>query len=171
MADPRLARHRLPSLVFAVFLLVIAGSAAVLFAGKVGPGPAQVAEYYRGAEARFVAARSLDGLLLVAVPHLVAIPLVLFAAAHVVGFARALSLRAYRVLLAISFASALASVASGFLVRFVAPGAAWIAIAGFVGLEGALLAWAALLVAVFLPARTVEEGGALDGVGADGASR
>ena len=175
-SDPRLAPHRLPALVFAGFLLVIAGSAAVLFAVKVGPGPQAVAEYYRGAEARFVPAKSLDGLLLVAVPHLTAIPLVFFAAAHVVGFARALGQGAFRALVALSFGSALASVAAGFLVRFVTPGAAWLAIAAFAGLEVAVLAWAALLVAVFLPIRAARPGEArprqlLGGAPAGGGTR
>jgi hypothetical protein len=151
--DARLAPHRLPALVFAVFLLVIAGSALAIFLLKVGPGPGAVAEYYRGSEERFTPARSLDGLLLVAVPHLVAMPLVLFAAAHVVGFARALSPGVYRALLAVSFGSALGSVGGGFLVRFVTPGAAWLTVASFVGLEVGLLAWAGLLLAVFLPAQ------------------
>jgi len=151
MPDRRLAAHRLPALVFAGFLLVIAVSAAVLFASKLGGGPAALATYYRGDEASFVPARSFDGLLLVAVPHLVAIPLVLFAAAHVVGWARVLSERAYRGLLALSFGSAALSVAGGFLVRFVGPELAWLKVLSFAGLEAGLLSWAALLLMVFVP--------------------
>jgi hypothetical protein len=149
--DRRLAAHRLPALAFAGFLAVIAASAAVLFVLKLGGSPARLATSYRGDEASFVPARSFDGLLLVALPHLVAIPLVLFAAAHVVGWARVLSERAYRALLWLSFGSAATSISGGFLVRFVAPELAWLKVLSFAGLEAGLLAWAALLVMVFLP--------------------
>ncbi|MFO0580976.1 MAG: hypothetical protein U0229_01755 [Anaeromyxobacter sp.] len=153
MPDRRLLAHRLPALAFAAFLVVIAGSAAVLFALKMGLGPGHVAAYYRGDAAAFAPAKSFDGLLLVAVPHLAAIPLVLFAAAHVVGWARALPGRWHRALLVLSFGCAALSIGGGFLVRYGPPALAWLKIAAFAGLEAALLAWAALLVRVFLPLR------------------
>jgi len=149
--DPRIARHRVPALTFAVFLLLIAASAAVVFALELGATPARMAAHYRGG--RFAPAKTLDGLLLVAVPHLVAMPLVLFAASHVVGWARAVSRRGFRALLALSFGGAALSIACPFLIRFVAPAAAWLHVAGFAGLEAALLAWATLLCAVFVPWR------------------
>jgi len=153
VADPRLAPYRLPALAFAAYLLLQAGSAAVLFALKLGGGAGGVRAFYLGSEEAFTAARSLAGLLEVAVPHLVAIPLCLFAAGHVVGFARALPTAVFRALVALSFGSALVGVLSGFAVRWVAPGLAWLKVGAFAGLEVALLAWAALLVAVFLPRR------------------
>jgi hypothetical protein len=155
VSDPRLAPFRLPALAFAVFLVVQAASAAALFVAKLGPGPARIAEFYLGSEERFTAPRSLAGLLEVAVPHLVAIPLVLFAVAHVVGFARAVRPRAFRLLVAVSFASALLGVGAGFAVRWVAPSFAWAKLLAFAGLEVALLAWAALLALVFLPSHAV----------------
>lgn len=148
MADPRLAPYRVPALVFSGYLLVQAASAAVLFVLKLGGDVPGVRAFYLGSEERFTAAKSLAGLLEVAVPHLTAIPLVLFAVVHVVGFARALSRRSFGVITAVSFGSALAGVLAGFAVRFVSPGLAFLKIAAFVGLEGALLAWAALLVAL-----------------------
>ena len=87
--DPRLAPFRAPALTFALFLVICAASAAVLFALKLGPGVARVREFYLGSEARFARAEDAGGLLQVAVPHLFAIPFVLFAASHLVGFARA----------------------------------------------------------------------------------
>jgi hypothetical protein len=154
VTDPRLAPYRLPSLAFAAYLVVQAVSAAALFTLKLGSDPDAVRAFYLGSEARFTSAKSLAGLLEVAVPHAVAIPLVLFAAVHVVGFARALPGRLHSALVALSFASALAGIVSGFAVRFAAPGLAWAKIAAFVLLEGAILAWAALLAAVFLPRRS-----------------
>lgn len=154
MRDPRLEPYRAPALAFAAYLVLIAGTAAVLFALKLGD-PEAIRAFYLGSEERFTAPRTLAGLLEVAAPHLVAIPLVLFAAAHVVGFARALPVGAYRALVATSFGAALAGTLSGFGVRWVAAELAWAKIASFVALEAALLAWAALLGTVFLPRRAV----------------
>lgn len=150
MADPRLAPYRAPALVFAGYLVVQAASAAVLFVLKLGGDASGVRAFYLGSEERFTAAKSLAGLLEVAVPHLTAIPLVLFAVVHVVGFARALPRRSFGLLTAVSFGSALAGVLAGFAVRFVWPGLAFVKVAAFAGLEGSLLAWAALLVALFV---------------------
>ncbi len=151
MRDPRLAPFRGPALVFALFLGICAASAAVLFALKLGTTPARVREYYLGSELRFAAPKTLRGLLQVAVPHLVAIPFVLFAASHVVGFARATGPRAFAALVRLSYGSALVGIAAGLGVRFLWPGLAWVKIGAFAGLEAALLAWAALLVVTFGP--------------------
>jgi hypothetical protein len=151
--DPRLNPFRLPALVFAAFLVVQAASAAALFALKMGGGPAGVRAFYLGDAQGFAAPKSLAGLLEVAVPHLAAIPLVLFAVVHVVAFARALPTRATRALSAIAFGAALAGIAASFGVRFVGPGLALVKVAAFAFFEVTLLAWAALLAAVFLPAR------------------
>jgi hypothetical protein len=164
VGDPRLSPFRGPALAFAAYLVVQAGSAAVLFAQKLGTTPDRVAEFYLGAEERFALPKSLPGLLEVAVPHLLAIPLVLFAASHVVGFARALGRGPFVALVAVSFGSAGAGISAGFLIRFVLPDLAWIKIAAFAGLEASLLAWAALLAALFVPrrkpARLPDAGGA-----------
>ncbi len=150
MSD-RLAPFRWPALGFAAYLLVQAGSAAALFALKLGGGAAGVRDFYLGAPDRFVAAKSLAGLLEVTVPHLAAIPLVLFAAIHVIGFARSLPRTLFTTLVALSFASALGDVLSGFAVRWISPGLAWLKVASFAGLEVALVSWAALLFALFAP--------------------
>ncbi len=152
MRDPRLAPFRLPALAFAAFLAVQAASAAALFALKLGGSAAGVRAFYLGDVERFAAPKSLSGLLEVAVPHLAAIPLVLFAVAHVVIFARALPARAARALATLSFGAALAGVTASFGVRYLGPALAPAKVAAFGLLELALLGWAALLAVVFLPA-------------------
>jgi hypothetical protein len=152
MAEPGLpAAQRAPALVFAGFLLLIAASGAVLFVEKVGLGAAEVREFYLGSEARFTSPRSLAGLLEIAVPHLVAVPLVLFAVIHVVAAAGRLGPRLIGWLAGASFAVALAGVAAGFGVRYLAPGLAWGKVIAFVGFEAVLVAWAALLAAAAWP--------------------
>lgn len=153
MRDPRLAPFRGPALGFAAYLLLSAGSGAVVFLEKLGPGLESVQRFYLGDPEGFTGPRSAAGLLEVALPHLVAIPLVLFAASHLVGFARAVGPRAYAVLVWLSFGSALAGIAAGFGVRFLAPGLAAVKLGAFVALEAALVGWAALLVALFWPKR------------------
>lgn len=153
MRDPRLGPFRGPALAFAAFLLVSAASGAVLFVLKLGASAASVQEFYLGSEARFAAPRTLAGILQVAIPHLVAIPLVLFAVAHLVAFTRALGPRAHAALVRLSFGCTLAGALAGLGIRFVAPQLAWVKIGAFVGLEVALLGWAALLLSLFLPER------------------
>jgi hypothetical protein len=153
MAEPRLPpAQRAPALAFAGFLLLIAGSGAVLFVLKLGATPARVQAFYLGDEATFAAPRTLAGLLETAVPHLLAVPLVLFAVVHVVGAAAVLLPQVHRRLTGASFGLALASLAAGFGVRYLAPWLAWAKIGAFVGLEALLLGWAGLLVAVAWPA-------------------
>lgn len=151
MRDPRLVPFRAPALAFSAYLLLQAASGAVLFVTKLGTDLVRVQEFYLGAEARFAAPKSLSRLLLVALPHLVAMPLVLFAASHVVGFARALGPRTFRALVGLSFGSALAGILAGFGVRWLSPGLAWVKVGSFVALETALLGWAALLLVLFWP--------------------
>jgi hypothetical protein len=151
MTNRRLVPYRWPALGFAAYLVVQAVSAAALFALKLGGGAAGVRAFYLGSPERFTSAKTLAGILEVAVPHLAAVPLVLFAAIHVIGFARPHKRRAFSALVALSFGSALAGIASGFAVRWLSPSLAWLKVASFAGLEVSLLAWAALLVALFVP--------------------
>jgi hypothetical protein len=138
-------------LAFAGYLLAVAGSGAALFVAKLGATPARVAEFYLGSPERFALPKSLAGLLEVAVPHLLAIPLALFVVSHLVGAAGALPVARQRALTAAAFVAALCGVGAGFLVRYLAPWLAWGKVAAFVGLEATLLAWIALAVAVSWP--------------------
>jgi hypothetical protein len=163
-ADRRLRPFRGPIVVFACFLVVQAVSALVLFVQKMGPGADAVRAFYLGSEARFTAPRTLPGLLEVALPHLLAIPLVVFAAAHLVAFAGMLRRRVVTALTAVSFASALAGIGAGFVVRFLTPRAAPIKIVAFAGMELTLLLWVALLASMLFAitdrATAAEPGGA-----------
>jgi len=132
---------------FAVFLVAVAGSAAVLFVLKLG-----------GGVGRFYAPRTLPGLLDVAVPHLLAIPLSLFTTIHLVGWVGLVRPRPMALLSRAAFACALAGIAGGFAVRYVHPALATVKIAAFVGLESLLLIWLWLLCATVIRTRVdVEE--------------
>jgi hypothetical protein len=148
--DPRLEAHRAPLAVFVIFLGVVAASACALFVLKLGASPDHVRAFYRGDAARFASPRTLEGLLEVAVPHLLAIPLVIFTAAHLVAFTALVRRGPLTQLRRASFVAALVSIAAGMAVRFVSPGFAAVKVAAFVALEAALVAWIALLLGLLL---------------------
>jgi len=147
MADPRLGRFAGPIAAFAGMVAVVMGTAAVLFARKMGFDPGHVQAFYLGSEASFAPPRSLTGLLEVAVPHLLAIPMIVFVTLHLVAFVSGARRRPFAIAAGITFACAAVVIAAGFAVRFAWPGLAPIKIAAFLGLEGTMLAWLGLLVA------------------------
>jgi hypothetical protein len=159
MRDPRLAPFRSPLAAFALFLALQAASGAALFAGKVGPGAARIATYYRGSADGFRPPPTLAGLLEVAVPHLVAIPLVLFVALHLLGLASAVRRRPLSLLAGLGFGCALLGVGAAFGIRFLWPGLAWAKIGAFVGLEVSIAVQLGLLATLFLPGRRARAGG------------
>lgn len=173
MADARLAPFRAPAASFCAFLAIQAVSAAVLFALKLGGTPARLQEFYLGSEATFAAPKTIEGLLETAVPHLVAVPLVLFIAAHLVGFAGLLRRRVFGLLCGASFAAALAGVLASFAVRFVWPALSVVKLGAFLALEATLLAWIALLALTFATPRrsTARASGATPAVTASPAHR
>jgi hypothetical protein len=157
MADPRIQRFRGPVAAFAVMVAVVMVTAAVLFARKVGLRAAEVASFYvaGGAAGR---PRSLAGMLEVAVPHLLAVPLVLFVTLHLVAFAARARRLPFAVLSGVTFGCALAGITLGFAIRWVWPGLAAVKIAAFVGLEATMLLWLGLLVATVAPPARREAG-------------
>lgn len=145
MRKLELRDYRGPVAVFAVYLALVAGTGAVLLAAKVGLSPAAIATYYRGSEATFAAPKSLAGLLEVAVPHLLAIPLALFAAAHLALLSR--RGRGTKALGALGFVAAAVTIGAGFAVRYLDPDFAWLKLAGSLGLLATLAAWVGILAA------------------------
>jgi hypothetical protein len=164
MADPRMRRFRGPVAAFAMMVVLVMATAAVLFVRKIGLREAQVEAFYLGSPSADVRPRTLAGLLEVAVPHLLAVPLVLFVTLHLVAFASRVRRRPFALLAGLTFACALAGILAGFAIRWVWPGLAPLKIAAFVGLEGAMLVWTGLLVATALPA-SPGESPAGDGAG------
>ena len=150
MADPRLRPFRGPIAAFASMVALVMATGAVLFARKLGLRPADVEAFYLGG-GEMARARSLAGMLEVAVPHLLATPIVLFVTLHLVAFASRARRRPFAVLAGMSFGCALAGIAGGFAIRWVWPGLAVVKIAAFVGLEATMLLWLGLLVTAIAP--------------------
>jgi hypothetical protein len=151
MVDPRLSRFAGPMAAFLVMVALVMGTAAVLFVRKLGLDPAQVQAFYLGSEATFAPPRSLAGLLEVAVPHLLAIPMLVFVTLHLVAFVNRARRRPFAVVAGVTAACAAVVIAGGFAIRFAWPWLAPLKIAAFVGLEGTMLTWVGLLAAALLP--------------------
>jgi hypothetical protein len=121
----------LSSLVFLAFLWL---TNALLYFQHMSLRPAAVVRYYRGADEEFAAPRTYGSMLEVAHAHFAVMAVVLLLLTHLSIFLP-WPLRFRIVLVVGTFAAALLQEAGGWLVRFVAPGWAWVKIAGFVGLE------------------------------------
>jgi len=139
--------NRLLKLVLAWFLVYVAlfwVTNALLYFTKMGLTPASVVAYYRGDESRFLQPRSFEGMLEIAHFHLFAMGILVLTMTHLLLFVP-MAKPAKAWIVSVSFAAAIGDEAAGWLVRFVAPGFAYLKIAAFVTLEATL---AAMVVAV-----------------------
>jgi len=129
---------------FLVYVLLFWVTNGLLYFAKMGLTPASVVAYYRGDEARFLQPRSYQGMLEIAHFHLFAMGVLVLTMTHLLLFVPlARAVKAWIVTL--SFAGALGDESAGWLVRFVAPGFAYLKIASFVTVQATL---AAMIVAV-----------------------
>ena len=143
-----LSRNRLLQLIIVIFVIYVIGlwlTNALLYFQKMGLSYVSVTEYYLGSEERFLQPRSYQGMLEVSHFHLFAMGLLLLTLTHLMLFVPiSPNLKAW--LIIIPFFSALTDEGSGWLVRFVHPGFAYLKIAGFLALEISL----AVLVVICL---------------------
>jgi hypothetical protein len=151
MVDPRMARFSVPVAAFATMVGIVMTTGAVLFARKIGFDGGHVRAFYLGSEAGFAPPRSLAGLLEVAVPHLLAVPLLLLVTLHLVAFALGARRRPFSLLAGITWGCAAAGIGAGFAIRFAWPWLAPLKVAAFVGFQATMLAWLLFLVAAILP--------------------
>jgi hypothetical protein len=134
---------------YAVYVAALWATNALLYFGKMGLTAASVVEYYLGSEERFLSPRSYQGLLEVSHFHLFAMGMLLLVLTHLALFVP-VAPRAKAALVVVPFAAALVDEGAGWLVRFVAPGFAYLKIAGFLMLQASLAALVAVsLWAVF----------------------
>ncbi len=143
-----LSKNRLLQLIIVIFIIYVIGlwlTNALLYFQKMDLTYVSVTEYYLGSEERFLQPRSYQGMLEVSHFHLFAMGLLLLTLTHLMLFVPvSWNLKAW--LIIIPFFSALTDEGSGWLVRFVHPGFAYLKIAGFLALEISL----AVLVVICL---------------------
>ena len=111
----------------------------LMFREKIGFSLADVTRYYLGDPEMFINPRSFQGLLEVTHFHLFAMGLFFVIFTHLLMFSglRASIQRTLTWLLAVAI---IGDLAAGYLVRFVAPGFAWIKLGAFWMLQGVSLA-------------------------------
>ena len=135
-----LNRNRLLQTIVVLYVLYVGGlwtTNALLYFQKMSLDPASVVEYYLGAEERFLAPRSFQGLLEVSHFHLFAMGMLLLVLTHLMLFVP-LPDRSKLWLIVSPFAAALLDEGAGWLVRFAHPGFAILKVAGFLALQGSL---------------------------------
>lgn len=142
------SKNRLLQLIivcFVVYVAVLWLTNALLYFNKMSLTYASVTEYYLGAEEKFLQPRTYQGMLEISHFHFFAMGLLLLTLTHLMLF---VPLRAESKpwFIVVPFFSALVDESSGWLVRFVHPGFAYLKIAGFLSLEISL----AVLIGVSL---------------------
>jgi hypothetical protein len=142
------SKNRLLQLIILMFVIYVAllwVTNALLYFGKMGLTTASVTDYYLGSEERFLQPRSYQSMLEISHFHLFAMGLLLLTLTHLMLFVPLRSdLKPWFIV--IPFGSALLDEGSGWLVRFVSPGFAYLKIAGFLALQSSL----AVLIVVCL---------------------
>ena len=150
-------RNSLLRLIIVLFLLYTAGlwvTNALLYFNKMKLTPTSVVEYYLGSEERFTRPRTYQGLLEISHFHLFAMGILILTLVveyiltltHLVLFVP-LPVRLKFWLLLVSFGTAIANEAGGWLVRYVHPAFAYWKIAAFLGFQISL---AVLIIAVLI---------------------
>jgi hypothetical protein len=129
---------------FLVYTLILWATNAGLYFSKMSLMPSSVVDYFRGNEEKFMQPRSLQGLLETLHFHAFAMGLLLVTLTHLVLFVP-ISLRAKAYGIATAFVSGLGDELSGWGVRFIHPGFAYLKIFFFLALEGSIL-WLVVLV-------------------------
>lgn len=108
-----------------------------MYFSRMGLTPASVAAYYLGSEEAFTSPRTFGSMLETAHVHLPIQAIVVLLVTHLLIFAPMPDRTKYAVIVA-AFCAALINEASGWLVRFVHPGFAWLKIASFLSFQAVL---------------------------------
>ena len=122
---------------FLVFVALLWVTNALLYFARMTLNPASVVVYYLGDEAQFTQPRSYRGMLEITHFHLFAMGILVLTMTHLMLFVP-MQNRWKAFAVSIAFGAALADEAAGWLVRFVAPGFAYLKVTAFVTLEAVL---------------------------------
>ncbi|HXG01420.1 MAG TPA: hypothetical protein VNL69_11550 [Bacteroidota bacterium] len=143
--------HPLMRLTLSLTLLFLIGFVATNFAlyfSRMSLDPASVVRYYNGSEEDFHPPRSVQSMLEVTHGHLPMMAMVLLLLTHLTIFTP-FSRRTKTAFIVVPFLAGLLNEGSGWLVRFLDPGFAWLKVVAFVVLQGSLILLL-LLLSIFL---------------------
>jgi hypothetical protein len=136
------SRNRLLQTIVVLYVIYVAGlwtTNALLYFEKMSLFPSSVVDYYLGSEERFTNPRSYAALLEISHFHLFAMGMLLLVLTHLMLFVP-LADRTKLWLIVSPFAAALLDEGSGWGVRFLHPGFAWLKVLGFLALQTSLAA-------------------------------
>jgi hypothetical protein len=136
------SRNRLLQTIVVLYVVYVGGlwvTNGALYFNKMGLTPSSVVAYYNGNEETFQQPRTYQGLLEVSHFHLFAMGMLLLVLTHLMLFVPVGS-GTKLTLIVLPFVAALVDEGGGWLVRFGHPVFAWLKIAGFLLLQGSLLA-------------------------------
>jgi hypothetical protein len=136
------SRNHLLRTIVVLYVLYVGGlwvTNGALYFNKMGLTPSSVVEYYLGNEETFQQPRTYQGLLEVSHFHLFAMGMLLLVLTHLMLFVP-VGNGTKLTLIVLPFVAALVDEGGGWLVRFAHPAFAWLKIAGFLLLQGSLLA-------------------------------
>ena len=136
------SRNRLLQTIVVLYVVYVGGlwvTNGALYFNKMSLTPSSVVEYYLGDEETFRQPRTYQGLLEVSHFHLFAMGMLLLVLTHLMLFVPAKD-GTKLMLIVLPFVAAIVDEGGGWLVRFVHPAFAWVKIAGFLLLQGSLLA-------------------------------
>jgi len=136
------SRNRLLQTIVVLYVVYVGGlwvTNGALYFNKMSLTPSSVVEYYLGNEETFKQPRTYQGLLEVSHFHLFAMGMLLLVLTHLVLFVP-VGDGTKLALIVLPFVAALVDEGGGWLVRFAHPAFAWVKIAGFLLLQGSLLA-------------------------------
>jgi hypothetical protein len=121
-----------------VLLAAFTATNFMLYFAKMDLSPSSVVSYYNGNEEEFRPARSYQSMLEVTHGHFAMMAFVMLLLTHLAVFAP--FRRSQKVgLIVTAFTSVLLGEASGWLVRFIDPGLAWLKVISFLALQASLL--------------------------------
>jgi hypothetical protein len=122
---------------FLLFVALLWVTNALLYFAKMTLDPASVVAYYLGNEATFTQPRSYQGMLEITHFHMFAMGILVLTMTHLLLFVP-IANRTKAWVVSVAFLAALGDEASGWLVRFVSPGFAYVKVASFLTLETVL---------------------------------
>lgn len=143
--------HLLKAIVwcFLVYTLVLWASNFGMYFAKMTLSPQSVVAYYLGNEEQFLQPRTLQGMLEVLHFHAFAMGILLLTLTHLLLFVP-ISMRVKAWGICTAFSAGLGDELSGWGVRFVDPGFAWLKVGFFVLLQGVLFALMVLVARALL---------------------
>ena len=125
-------------LLFLCYMILQWLSFGLMFFDRMSLSPNSIRDYYLGSEALFTEPRSYKSLLEVSHAHLFSMGMLAVTLTHLLLFTE-VSARLKTVLSLLVFFSAIGDELSGWFIRFVHPGFAWLKLGFFLTLEGSLL--------------------------------